>query len=118
MRKKMICIVEDDPDISELMQIVVENEGCAVEIFSETERLFSSIKKLKPCLVIMDVFIGGVDGAHLAKKLKKEKSFRVPVILISAKTSLEDIATEAGADGFLAKPFDIKDLIRLVKKFT
>lgn len=119
MAKKTIFIIEDDPDISELMQMIVESEGFVVRTFSEMEKIESVIAKQKPQLVIMDLSVGGVDSAAIARKLKYEKQTSgTRVLLVSAKTSLAEIARAARVDGYLAKPFDIKDLIGNIKKLT
>ncbi len=117
--RKTIFIVEDDPDILELMQIVVENEGYNVKTFVETERAEKEIALEKPHLLIMDLYLGEKDGALLVKSLKRKKDTKkMPVIIVSAKNSLEDIARDCKADGYLKKPFDIKDLTTLLSNLV
>ncbi|RJQ25375.1 response regulator, partial [Candidatus Parcubacteria bacterium] len=71
----------------------------------------------KPDLIIMDVWIGGIDGNELAKKIKLEESTKkIPIILISALADLSKIASECRADDYIEKPFEIDNLINIVKK--
>jgi DNA-binding response OmpR family regulator len=117
--KKTIFIVEDDRDISELIQIIVEGEGYGVKMFTNLTEVFPAALKDKPGLILMDLWISGEDAGGLIKTLKKRKdTCEVPIVIISAKNSLEKIVKQTGADGFLSKPFDIKDLVKIIKKFA
>ena len=113
--RKTIFIVEDDPDILELMQIVVENEGYNVRTFINAERAEKELELEQPDLLIMDLYVGEKDGAKIVKNLKRKKDTKkIPVIIVSAKNSLEEIAQDCKADGYLKKPFNIKDLTLLL----
>ncbi len=119
MSKKTIFIIEDDRDISELMQIVIKDNGYKVKTFLEAENLENKIRKEKPSLLVMDLWIEGLDNTNLVKKLKKDpKTIDIPIILVSAKNSLEKIAKQTGADGFLSKPFNIKDLLKIIEHYV
>ena len=116
MPKKTIFIVEDDPDICELMQMLVEGQGFKVKTFSESRNVEKAVSTLLPAMVIMDLWVPGIGGEQLIRNLKKKKETKnVPIILISANNSLAKIAKRSGADGFLPKPFNIKDLEALLK---
>ncbi len=117
--RRTIFIVEDDPDILELMQIIVENEGFSVRTFIDAEKVEKEIELEQPSLLIMDLYIEKKDGAKLVKSLKRKKATRkMPVIIVSAKNSLEDIARDCKAEGYLKKPFDIKDLTLLLSNLV
>lgn len=119
MTKKTIFIVEDDPDILELMKVVVDSLGFKTKTFLENDKLESSIVKNRPDLLIVDLWVGGFDNAVLVKSLKKNKVTKeIPIVLVSAKNALEKIAKQCGADGHLAKPFNVSDLSAIVKKFA
>ncbi len=119
MHKKTIFVVEDDPDISELMRLVIESEDYVVKNFLDTEKVFSSITRDKPKLIIMDLWISGVDSSVLIKKIKNTKATaHIPVVIVSAKNYLDKTVRQTNADGFLAKPFNISDLIAITKKFA
>lgn len=119
MSTETIFIVEDDKDILELMRIVVEGEGYTVETFLKTQGVVTSARKNKPAVIIMDLNMGGENTLPILKQLKQGKeTSKIPVILASATTGLGEIAHESKADGFLAKPFNINDLVKTVKKFV
>ncbi len=119
MPQKTIFIVEDDNDISELMQLVVESAGYNTKMFLTADKVEASVIAEKPSLIIMDLYINRLDGAKLVKKFKKNKLIsNIPIVLVSAKTNLSDIAEKSGADGFLAKPFNVKDLNNIIKKLA
>ncbi|HEY0220807.1 MAG TPA: response regulator [Candidatus Paceibacterota bacterium] len=118
MKNKTIYLVEDDRDISELMTIVLESESYGIKPFFASDKFTKTLEKQKPDLIIMDLSIGGTDGTSLVRKIKKDKeNSKIPIILISAKNSLSEIAKGTKVSGFLPKPFDIKDLVKIVKKF-
>ncbi len=119
MAKKTIFIAEDDLDILELLQLLTEAEGYKTKSFSEIEKIELHIFKYRPSLILMDLWIAGRDSALAVKNLKKKKETAgIPIILISAKNSLEQIAKQCKADAFLKKPFNISDLTRLIKRFA
>lgn len=118
IEKKMVFIVEDDPDISDLFHILLEDQGFKTTSFLDIKDFKKGITLKKPDLVIMDVYVRGEDGASMTKILKNTKeTANIPVILVSAKNSLEKIARESRADDFMPKPFEVKDLISLVNKY-
>jgi len=117
IKKKMIFIVEDDPDICDLFKILLEDQGFKTTTFSDIKDFEKEIKLHKPDLMIMDVYVHGEDGASMTKNLKNRKeTANIPIILVSAKNSLEKIAKESGADDFVSKPFEVNDLISIVRK--
>lgn len=119
MPQKTIFVIEDNQDIRELIQIVLEGEGYLVKTFSKSDTVEIDISKDKPSLIIMDLWVSGIDNAELTKNLKsKKQTSHIPIIFISAKNFLEKIAKQAKADGFLCKPFNIKDLVKIVKQFV
>lgn len=118
IKNKTIIVIEDDSDIAELIKFILDSQGFQVTIFADGRSIMNRIKEINPNLIIVDLWIPGVDGATLTKKLKKEKSTKkIPIILVSANNSLEQITKQTKADGCLAKPFNIKDLLTIVKKF-
>lgn len=117
--KKKILIVEDEVDIAEIMETILTTSGFEVETISSGQNISAKIKKFSPNLIFMDMWMPGLDGATLTKNLKSEKSTRdIPIVIVSAGNGLAKIAKAARADGFLAKPFDLKKLISVTKKFT
>jgi DNA-binding response OmpR family regulator len=112
-----ILIAEDDADILASMQMILEMEGFEVVTASDSKTL-KNIHKVKPDLMLLDIWMSGVDGRTICRALKADKTTkRVPVVLVSASKDIEKSAKDSGADGFLAKPFEMDDLLKTVKKF-
>lgn len=114
---KKILVADDDPGIVDAMQILLEDEGYKVITTMDGENILDMYDH-KPDLVFLDIWMSGVNGNIVCQKLKADPETRnVPIIMFSANRDTEQIAMQCGADGFLSKPFEIKDLIGIVKKF-
>lgn len=114
---KKVLIIDDDPDIAEAVKIVLESRGFTIKTASS----FGGnkvIEEFRPGLILLDFLLAGENGGEIAKVIKKNPNIKnIPIILLSAQppSLLRQISKECGADGFLQKPFDISDLITLVK---
>ncbi len=116
--KKKVLIADDDPAILEAITFILEDADYDVKttVNGQTERL---AQEYVPDLILLDIWMSGQDGRDICKGLKTHKITRhIPVIMISANKDTKIIAEEAGADGFLAKPFDMKDLLSKVAHYT
>lgn len=114
---KKILVADDDPGIVDAMQILLEDEGYEVIVTMDGETIPTMIGK-KPDLVFLDIWMSGVNGNTVCQKLKSDEATKhIPVIMFSANRDTEEIAMECGADGFLSKPFEIKDLLDIVNKY-
>ncbi len=119
MIKKRILIADDDLGILEVMKIILEDGGFEVVTESKAEKIMETIQETRPDLILIDIGLSGHSGAEITKLLKTNAKVRkTPVLLISANHQTEEIAKECGADGFIAKPFDIDELISISKKYT
>jgi DNA-binding response OmpR family regulator len=117
MHKKII-VIEDDTDILDLLQYILEDEGYQVLPSLQSESL-STIIEQKPCLVLLDDRLPGEYGHVLCSKIKADpQTTAIPVILVSATHNLEKLAKDCKADDYLPKPFDLKDLLKLVKAYA
>lgn len=115
--KKKILVAEDDRAILEVVKIILEQEGFETLFADREEAIRTIIRDNKPDLILLDIWLGGSDGGKIAKSIKTDKNIRhVPIIMISANNETERITREAGADGFLLKPFNIEDLLQIVRK--
>ena len=116
---KKILVVDDDLAILEALQIVLENAGYDVTTIADAQKVEREILQRNPDLILLDIWMSGQDGREITKHLKsKDDTKKVPIVLISALSNAEGIAKEAGADDFLAKPFDIDDLLAIVKRYA
>jgi|SRR3989344_7221852 len=116
---KRILVVEDELDLGEIMQIALSQAGYEVKILLNGKDIESHISKFSPSLIMMDLWMPGLDGVALTKKIKANKKTRnIPVVLVSARNGLEKTTKSCGADDFLPKPFNLSDLLSLAKKFV
>jgi two-component system response regulator VicR len=117
--RKRILIIDDDPDILELLKIVFRDSGHNV-VYSLTSLERDYIDVLHPDLILLDVRIQGDSrrGSELCRKLKaSQQTSDIPVVLCSAEYNLQDIAMDCHADMFITKPYDFMDLLSQVNKY-
>lgn len=115
-------VIEDDTDIRETMVYALEEEGYDV-VASEGARILKHLDQHKPDLILLDNWLtdwkSDANGEQISKQLKSDPATsHIPVIIISAVSNVKEIAETGKADDYLKKPFDLKDLIRIVEKFT
>jgi DNA-binding response OmpR family regulator len=115
---KKIMIADDDPAILDSVGIMLEFEGYDVTTTINGRTVLDMEKEL-PDLLLLDIWMSGMDGRDICKKLKQNKNTSgIPIVMISASKDIERSAMEAGANDFLAKPFDINDLLRKIEENT
>ena len=113
--QKRITVADDDPGILDAVSMMLEMEGYEVNATLNGNTVLTQNEL--PDAYILDIWMSGSDGRELCKKLKsQEKTKNIPVILISASNDLKHSAEIAGADDFLAKPFEINALLEKVEK--
>lgn len=111
-----ILLIDDDIGILEVVQEILSYEGYLVEPLSACTDILETVLSYKPNLVIMDYFLQGQNGGALCRTLKRTPSTRyVPVLLYSAYPYVKDSIDHFGCDDFIAKPFDLTELIAKVK---
>ncbi|MDF2432705.1 MAG: hypothetical protein JWP44_2336 [Mucilaginibacter sp.] len=112
-----ILAVDDDKDILEVLQFILEDSGYEVNTLSDGRYLFDEIETNMPDLILLDIMLGNLDGRELCKDVKNKKETQdIPVILISASHNVAGSMNQSGApDAFIAKPFDINDLLDTIK---
>lgn len=115
---RRILVVDDEPDILEFLQVILEEEGYEVATSQKAEFLDQLHNGGLPHLILLDVLLSGKDGREIARVLKsQEETKAIPIIMLSAHPSAEETARAAGADDFLAKPFDIDVLLAKIAHF-
>lgn len=115
--KKKIMIIENDQDILELITMALHNEGHTV-IGSTNAAPLTEITRHSPDLLLLDNGLCDVPGHSICAELKRHPSTsRLPIVLVSGHAQLSVIARRCGADGYLVKPFNIGDLLAVVRRF-
>ena len=110
-----ILVVDDDPNISRLEQLYLEKENYEVRTAADGNEALESFRKLPPDLVVLDVMLPGMDGYEVLKAIRR--SGDIPVIMVTARGETFDkvLCLELGADDYIVKPFDGKELLARVK---
>jgi DNA-binding response OmpR family regulator len=115
---KRVLVVDDEPDILEFLEIILKEEGYEVVTSDKGEYLEQLHNGGLPHLILVDVLLSGKDGREIVKFLKSQEETRqIPVIMFSAHPSAAETARLAGADDFLAKPFDIDVLLEKIARY-
>ena len=110
-----VLIVEDDPNIRELLQMYLEKDGYAVTLASDGGQGLDKFRTIKPDLVLLDVMMPVMDGWAVCKAIRQEGN--TPVIMLTAKGETDDKVTglKAGADDYITKPFEMKELLARIE---
>lgn len=116
-KEKKVFIFDDNEELLELCSLILEDLGCEIKTSMVSDNPDSQVLEFGPDIIFMDNWLPNISGVEATQIIKaNEKVSHIPVIYISANNNIEDLAREAGADDFLAKPFDITDLEDMVKK--
>jgi len=116
---KRILVIDDDPDILEILHIIFEQEGYQV-ILSQTGDEADHIDEIHPDLVLLDLEIltSNRNGAVICARIKsRPETSNLPVILLSSRPEVGLICSQCGADGYMRKPFEINKLSEKIKQF-
>src|SRR5262245_41773499 len=111
-----ILIVDDDDNIRTLLKSRLTANGYLVQLTDNGLEAFKMIKKGRPDLIIMDVFVPHLDGLSLFQELQDDEELKnIPVLVISGTKSMREIFQPSRTAKFMAKPFEAKDLLAVVK---
>jgi DNA-binding response OmpR family regulator len=111
---KKILITDDDPDINEILSIFLGSSGYDAINDISAEKV-EQLELIKPDLILLDTMLQGKDGRDICRKIKNEPAYKnIPVIFLSANANLPEIARDCKADGYLQKPFELKELEQLL----
>lgn len=111
-----VLVVDDDPEILSLVEIILGMNNFEVSAISQWERIDTTIDDFKPDLLLLDVSLGGADGREICKRLKQSKETEtLPVILFSANAILKNDLADCNAQDFIAKPFELSHLVKTIQ---
>ncbi|MBO5198345.1 MAG: response regulator transcription factor [Lachnospiraceae bacterium] len=113
--KQKILIVDDDSNIAELISLYLTKECFDTQIVNDGEEAIESFRTYQPNLILLDLMLPGIDGYEVCREVRKTSN--VPIIMLSAKGEIFDkvLGLELGADDYMIKPFDSKELVARVK---
>jgi len=118
MSKPHVLIVEDEPDIADLIRFHCDREGMDAEVIGAGKPAVESIRKTPPDVVILDLMLPDVGGIEICRRLKQWPETReIPVVMVTAKGEESDVVTglEIGADDYVVKPFSPRVLMARVR---
>ena len=119
VKRSHILVIDDNEDILFMLQAMLQLKEYKVSIKDNIENLEAFIMDLSPEIIVMDMLLCGADGRDICKRLKANLAFSyIPIIMISAHPTAKAECLEAGANYFLAKPFEMKDLYLAVSKVS
>ena len=113
--KLTILVVDDDPNIAQLVKLYLEKEGYEVSVETRGDDAVAAFQKNPPSLMLLDIMLPGMDGWQVCRAIRQTSS--IPIIMLSAKDETFDkvLGLELGADDYITKPFEGKELVARVK---
>ena len=113
-----VLVVDDDIDLLEMVDMALTKHGFRTTCIPGGKAFFDTISTVKPDVILLDVFLGDNDGRNLCQSLKTEPLYQnIPVILYSAGHISRASIKDSGADAFVSKPFDIRQLVAKLNTF-
>jgi DNA-binding response OmpR family regulator len=114
-----ILVVDDDPDISMMLKLMLEFKGYSVRTADRKEEIYRVLESDTIGLIIMDMLLSGVNGTDICTELKQNRDIsHIPVMMISAHPNAQEICKQAGANDFISKPFDMQDILSKIELNT
>ena len=107
-----ILVVDDDPDISMMLKLMLEYKGYSVTVLSKPDETVKMLQNDVYSMVIIDMLLSGVSGIDICSRIRQNgDTADCPVLMISAHPNAKEICLRAGADDFISKPFDMNDIL-------
>ncbi len=115
MAKEKILIVDDDENICELLRLYLEKEGFETKVINDGLKAVPCFKAVEPDLVLLDIMLPGLDGWQICREIRKFS--QAPIIMLTAKGETFDkvLGLELGADDYITKPFEAKEVVARIK---
>lgn len=118
MARERILLIEDEPDIAEVLEYNLGKEGFDVEVARRGDAGLEAIRREMPGLVLLDLMLPGMDGLELTRMLKRDPATsRIPIVMLTARGEEVDriVGLELGADDYISKPFSPREVVLRVK---
>lgn len=115
MNQNKILIVDDDENICELLRLYLEKDGFKTFVATDGEKAIEAVSCYKPDLILLDIMLPRLDGWQVCREIRKNSD--TPIIMLTAKGETFDkiLGLELGADDYVSKPFDTKEVIARIK---
>ena len=112
---KKVLLIDEDPGIIEVLKLYFEKEGYSTSVCMQGDKAIAAFNVSRPDIIILDLMLPGMDGYDICKEIRKTSD--VPIIMLTARTDTLDkvVGLELGADDYVQKPFEPKELLARVK---
>jgi len=114
----LIYIVDDEPDILELVDLNLSKQGFLTEVFDRAEPMLKALQQKKPDLLVLDLMLPDADGMDICKHLKEQEAYQtLPILMLTARVEVDDRVQglEYGADDYVTKPFAPRELVARIQ---
>jgi DNA-binding response OmpR family regulator len=111
-----VLVVEDDADLVSLMELVLSEAGYRVRTAPEGGAALALVAEEMPGLILLDMRMPGMNGWEFAREFRARHGRAAPIVVVTAAENARARAAEVGADGWLSKPFEIDDVLRMVAR--
>ena len=113
-----ILVVEDDPDLLALEEMILTDAGYPVRTASDGRAALARVADEMPALVLLDMRMPGMNGWDFAREFRARHGRAAPIVVVTAAENARARAEEIGAEGWLAKPFEIEDVLRAAERWA
>jgi DNA-binding response OmpR family regulator len=115
MANTKILIIDDDINICELLRLYLEKDGFEVDVITDGLKAIDAFNAIQPNLVLLDIMLPGMDGWQICREIRKDS--QTPIIMLTAKGETFDkvLGLELGADDYITKPFETKEVVARIK---
>lgn len=117
MSRDGVLVVEDDPDLLALMELVLSQAGHRVRTAPEGAAALARVAEELPGLIFLDMRMPGMNGWEFAREFRARHGRACPIVVVTAAENARERAEEIGADGWLAKPFDLDDVLQVAERY-
>ncbi|HTM90874.1 MAG TPA: response regulator [Flavisolibacter sp.] len=112
-----VLIIDDDPDVRTVMNIVMQKQGYEVATAFSKKDALSKLEDFQPSVILLDVLLSGTDGREFCREIKQNEEMKnVPVIMVSAHPGAAENINSYGADDFVSKPIDTVSLMEKIER--
>ena len=113
---KAVLVVEDSPDLREMMHVLLDDEGYRVLVARDGQEALDKVAEEMPGLILLDMKMPGMNGWEFAREFQARYGHAAPIVVVTAAKDARQRAEEIDAQGYLSKPFELDDLIRVVEQ--
>ncbi len=119
MKAKRILIADDDEGILDATKTMCEALGYEVTMIIDGNKVFQAVEQQQPDLLLLDIWMSGIDGREVCRQLKDHAATsKIPILMISASRQIKESALACGANDFLAKPFEMTAILEKIETLT